>query len=134
MRRCGAAGEAGFSLVEILACLLVLVIGTLSTVAMVAYGISLTNVAQGRATGMATAMSIAVDYAPLVPNGCTWSGDNFSAKGYVNGFYVTRTEQAGDPVPGTSIRTALVEVDVFETLQGRLVTSYRQRVIREGAP
>jgi len=122
-------------MVEILACLLVLVIGMMSTIGMVVYGISLANVAQGRATGMATAMSIAVDYAPLIPAGSTWSGDTYNAKGYVNGFYVTRSEQnPGDIVPGTNIRTALVEVDVYETLQGRLITTYKQRVIREDAP
>jgi prepilin-type N-terminal cleavage/methylation domain-containing protein len=126
---------AGFTFIEVLACLLVLSLGIAAAVGMVMYGVMLATRAQGRATGMATALTVAADATPLLPPGATWSGGTGreDAKGYINGFYVVRHEALGDgPAPGFHSDT--VTVDVYDTFKGTPVTSYTTRVLRQDTP
>jgi prepilin-type N-terminal cleavage/methylation domain-containing protein len=119
----------GFTFIEVLACLLVLGLGVAAAVGMVMYGVLLATRAQGKSTGMATAMSIAVDPEPLLPAGSTWNG----REGSINSFYVVRTEgPAAVVAPGFT--TATVSVDVYDSFKGRPVTSYSTRVLRQAAP
>jgi prepilin-type N-terminal cleavage/methylation domain-containing protein len=127
--------RSGFTFIEVLACLLVLSLGIASAVGMVMYGVVLATRAQGRATGMATALTVAVDPAPLLPKGSTWSGGGGreEARGYINGYYVIRHETLGDgPAPGFHSNT--VTVDVYDTFKGSPVTSYTTRVLRQDPP
>jgi prepilin-type N-terminal cleavage/methylation domain-containing protein len=128
------ATTTGFTFIEVLACLLVLGMGVAAAVGMVMYGVMIANRAQGRATGMATALTIAVDPKPLVPAGSTWQGVvTGDCEGYINGFYVKRHESQGEVIaPG--FHSAEVSVDVFDSFQGRPVTSYTTRILRQDPP
>ncbi len=126
--------RCGFSFVEILACLIVLVLGITSAVSLVMYGVLLAARAQGKATGMATAMSIAADATPLLPENRTWNGTKGSgeASGYINNYFVVRHE-----VPSSDMNlpigfvSSVVTVDVYDTFQGHPITSYTTRVLRQ---
>ena len=123
-----------FTFVEILACLIVLVLGVTAAVSMVMYGVLLAARAQGKATGMATAMSIAADATPLLPENSTWNGSKGSgeASGYINNYYVVRHEVAtNDMVLPTGFVSSVVTVDVYDTFQGHAITSYSTRVLRQ---
>ncbi|HYE03981.1 MAG TPA: prepilin-type N-terminal cleavage/methylation domain-containing protein [Planctomycetota bacterium] len=120
----------GFTFIEILACMLVVGLGMASAVGMVMYGIGLGSTAQGKATGLVTAMSVACDARPLVAaDGWSVSAGG-DAEGWVNGFWVERHESAGDAVaPG--ITSHAVHVDVHEAWRGAVVASYSTRVLRQ---
>jgi hypothetical protein len=134
--RAGPRGSRGaFTFIEVLACLLVLSLGIASAVGMVMYGVLLATRAQGRATGMATALTVAADATPLLPAGANWTGGpgREEARGYINGFYVVRRETLGDgPAPGFHSDT--VTVDVYDTFKGAPVTSYTTRLLRQDTP
>lgn len=128
-----SAKSAGFTLIEVLAAVIILSLGLVSAIGLMLYGLQLAKVSMGRATGMATAMSVAVDPTPLLPANPLWTVSiPGTTKGYLNGFWVERTEGAAQTIaPG--ITAADVDVDVYETLKGRLVASYSQRILK-GAP
>ena len=141
--RLSAAGpgtsRAGFSFIEVLACLIVLGLGVSAAVGMVMYGVFLASRAQGMALGMSTAMTIAVDGTPLLPRGSTWNGvaGSGNGNGFINGLYVTRKEtstaEPGRTLPA-GFTSCMVDVDVYDTFKGRIVTSYSTRVLRQVAP
>lgn len=140
----------GFTLIEVLCLLLVLAIGMGGVVGLVIYGMQVSAQARGAAIGMATAVTVAKDPTPLLD--AEIAGDWTSAtydlsaggtctsecSGYVNGFYVVRTETS---VPedivatGTNgvvyLRSARVDVDVFETFKGSRVASFTTRILRQ---
>jgi hypothetical protein len=127
----------GFTFVEILACLLVLGLGVTAAVGMVMYGVFLAARAQGKATGMATALSVAVDPTPLLPPNATWSGHAGSgeADGYINNFYVIRHETSSNDIAlPAGFQASVVTVDVFDAFKGRPVASYTTRALRQSAP
>ena len=120
----------GFTLLEALACVLVLGLGFAAAIGMIIYGIQLSKVSIGRATAMATAMSVAVDPAPLQGPAPIWTMSvPGTTKGYLNGYYVERTEGAPTAVGG-GVGAADVTVEVYETLRGRLLASYNQRLLK----
>lgn len=120
----------GFTLLEALACVLVLGLGFAAAIGMIIYGIQLSKVSIGRATAMATAMSVAVDPNPLQGASPVWTVSvPGTSKGYLNGYYVERTEAAPAAVGG-GIDAADVTVEVYETLRGRLLASYNQRLLK----
>lgn len=125
--------KRGFTLIEVMAALLVLSLGILSAIGLVVYGMQLAKVSVGKATGMATAMSVAVDHKPLLPSGAFWTpsaGFAGTSEGYVNGFWVERVEGAASPV-GPGIARSSVKVDVYETLKGQLICSYSEQLVRQ---
>jgi prepilin-type N-terminal cleavage/methylation domain-containing protein len=135
------AAQAAFTLVEVLCGVMVLSLGLVVAVSMVLYGIHLGRIAIGRTTGMATAMSVAVDATPLLPASPDWTVTvPGTTRGYLNGFWVERTEDAPqtvttrnpyDTASTACITTANVTVDVYETPQGRLIASYNLRILRQ---
>lgn len=126
------AGSA-FTLIEVLASVLVLGLGLLSAVGLLLYGLQLAKLSMGRATGIATAMSVAIDPTPILPDDPLWTVTvPGTTTGYLNSYWVERREGA-ETVVAPGITAADVQVDVYETLKGRLVASYNQRLIR-GAP
>jgi prepilin-type N-terminal cleavage/methylation domain-containing protein len=129
--------QAGFTFVEILACLLVLGLGVTAAVGMVMYGVSLSARAQGRATGMATALTVTYDPTPLLPPNSTWQNSAGNASGYINNFYVMRTETSNtDPGPTLppGFKAFIVSVDVYDAFKGRIVCSYTTRLLRQDSP
>lgn len=156
--------RGGFTFVEVLAILLVVVLGLLGVVGLVSYAMLKAGHVQAGATGMATAESVALDPTPLLAAATAgdWSYTPYDmndatasrvltsqAKGYVNGYYVVRNERSDNgPDPAAPldiiakgangtvyVRSALVEVDVFEALGGRRAASYTTRILRQrGTP
>jgi Tfp pilus assembly protein PilV len=146
--------QHGFTLVEVLCLLLVMGMGMTGVVALVNYGMSVAAKARASAIGLATAVSVAKDATPLLDPAIAadWSytdyGASFdntsgtltsTASGYINGFYVERTETSlpADVIvtPGVVgpvfVRSAHVDVDVFDTYRGDLVASFTTRILRQ---
>lgn len=117
-------------MIEVLGALLVLSLGFAAAIGMVIYGFHLAKLSMGRATAMATAMSVAVD-PYLQAASATWTiSVPGTTKGYVNSYFVERTEVTTSVLPG-GITTADVAVDVYETSRGRLIASYNQRLVKK---
>jgi hypothetical protein len=152
-----------FTFVEVICILLVIAIGLMGVLGLVSYGMHVSAAAQGRLTGMMTAISVAADPTPLLdpqlPAG-SWSYTPYdmnttqstltsTAKGFINGYYVERTETSVDrsganpaltdiiamdkaqTPPEVYVRSALVTVNVYDTLGGELLTTYSTRVLRQ---
>lgn len=139
----------GFTLFEVLAMLLVLSIGLFAVVGLFIHALQTASRVQGQQIGMATAISIAYDSQPFIRDASasaesTWSAPpplsttpfSYTAKGFVNGFYVVRRETSMPDdilsgIPGSiDARSVLVDVSVFETLGGRQVASFATRMVR----
>lgn len=148
-----------FTFIEVLCVLLVVVVGVGGVVALVAYGMEVASRARGETTGLATAISIAKDadprpllapelqgdWTPPTPIAPTTSVDlshagdlKFESKGFINGFYVVRTETSTYPTDVLAAsggvvyaRSCRVEVNVYETFNGRPVTAYVTRLVRQ---
>ncbi len=145
---CGA-----FTLIEVLAILLVVSIGLAAAIGLVTYALKLSLDAQGRSTAMATAMTVAIDADPLLDPDLasdwqevsTYTFDAASGttvtRGLINGYYAIRTESADSfgilAQEGATVhaRAVRVDVDVFETLGGRMLASFSTQVVRQrGGP
>lgn len=122
--------RAGFTLVETLACLLVLSMGFAAAIVLVAYGLQIARLSLARSMGMATAITVAADPAPLLPGGSSLATSGTLTKGWINGLWVERSEDAGDLLT-TGLRSHLVRVEVFESGDGRRVCSYQERLLRQ---
>jgi prepilin-type N-terminal cleavage/methylation domain-containing protein len=129
-RRAGAAAARAFTLIEVLAALIILSLGLASAIGLVMYGMKILKLSIGRATGMATAMTAAVDAAPLHPAGDPWTTTGGVTKGYLNGYWVERVE-TDRRVLTAGMESSVVHVDVFETSKGRCVASYSERIVRQ---
>lgn len=128
-----ATRSAGFTLIEVLAALIVLTLGLLSAVGLVVYGIHLAHLSIGRTTGMATALSVAVDARPLPPPDPLWTVSGAKITGYINGFWVEREESDILPL-GPGLVSVTVHVDVFETMRGKPLASVSTRIVRRVRP
>ena len=122
--------RAGFTLIETLACLLVLSMGFAAAIVLVAYGLQLARMSQARTVGMATAITVAVDPSPLLPGGTTLTSTGTMTTGWINGLWVERNEDAGDLLT-TGLRSHLVRVEVYESGAGRRICSYQERLLRQ---
>ncbi len=146
-----AAIRGGFTFIETLACLLVLVFGLSAVLGLVMWGEHLAGDAQARSTAMLTAVTVAVDPTPLqtpvtqsawtyTPYPMDASGTQAStATGFLNGYYIVRTENSADidviaRDPGTKYvyaRSANVRVDVYDSMSGTVQASYSTRLVRQ---
>lgn len=139
----------GFTLVEILATLLLLAFGVASVIGLVRYANRLSGDAQMRSTAMATAETVLHDPEPL---GLTadigdadddgWSGPgtpsapasgsySFTTSGWINGYYLHReeTSTAADIVD-PALRWATVTVEVYAGDEDRYITTLERRMLR----
>lgn len=138
--------RTAFTYIEVLAGVLILAVGMLAIIGLVIFGQRLATRAQAQATGLATAMSIAVDPSPLAAsgdwNGAAWSRSSYDltssgsiscqTSGWVNGLYVVRTESsAAADIVGPGVRSAQVEVLVREATGGQLAAAYTTRIMRQ---
>lgn len=123
-----------FTLIEVLAGLLVVTIGMAAVVGMVAYAVVLANRSQASMTAMATAMSVLDDPLPLgrmdwlhvqAPMG----GGSGDTRGNLNGYYVIRREAVSAGI-ADGLASSRIEVDVYEGLGGRLVASIASRQVK----
>lgn len=143
----------GFTFIEVICILLVVSFGLLGVIGLVSYGMSIAAKTQGSTTGLSTAVSVAMDPRPFVPQvlASDWDYTPYdmdgsgaltsTAKGYINGFWVERTETSTDADviarSGSVVhaRAATVSVDVFETFRGNAVAAYTTQIVRQrGAP
>lgn len=120
--------SCGFTMIEVLASVLVLMVGMLAVVGMVAWGIKQASRAQAASTAMATALTVIDDPEPLLR--ADWTSFGGTAQGYLNGYYVRRSETSA----GTSSDLATnglvslqIQVDVYESLDGLPVASLSTR-------
>lgn len=117
---------AGFTLIEVMASLLVLSLALAGAIALIQHGLRMASLAAGRSTGMATAVSVAMDAAPLLDADATWNGSS----GYINGYYVIREEKRDGLLPGNGLGSAAVKVTVYESVNGVQVAYFATRIVR----
>lgn len=142
---CRASGA--FTFIETLCILLVVSSGLLGILGLVKWGMTSAAKAQGRLTGLATAVAVANDpqpmrsidwtYTPYAFDDTTSFEQSSSARGFLNGYWVERTEtsKASDVIAAHGgqvyMRSALVRVEVFASLNGTVLASYQMRVVRQ---
>lgn len=143
--------RSAFTLVEVVVVVLILAIGLGSAAALAAMARRWAGEAQGRFTGTMTASTVLSDREPLGlmadvgdGDGDGWEGSgSFSwtgaytlrDQGEVNGFWLRRVEESGlGDIIDARRRWAMVTVDVFWGVEGRYLTTLRERILREGAP
>lgn len=130
------SARSGFTFIEVLAGLIILVVGLFALIALVMYGQRLATRAQAQAQGMSTALSVTVDASPLVaaPADWTtsWAGDNCTSRGWINGLWVERDETStvADRIT-PEVRSAQVVVRVREGVGGAPVAGVTTRIMRQ---
>lgn len=142
--------DRGFTLLEVLATLLLLAVGVTSIIGMVRYGTRVSSEAQMRATALIVADTVTVDPTPGRLTADSGDADDdgwrlgsgslaapasgsyaFTVQGYLNSFYVRRTEisEVGDIIDRGQ-RWARITVDVYAGSEDRHLTTVRQRLLR----
>lgn len=121
---------AGITLIETVACLLLLVIGCMAVLGLLLHGIGLAERAQQAATGIQTARTVLADPAPIGMLDRTVSGGTVT--GYINGYFVRRTvESEPDLAPdGNVIDIATVTAEVFHARNGAPIATLHERQVR----
>lgn len=117
-----------FTLIEVLASLLIITTGMLAVVGMIAFGIRQASRGQASATAMATALTVLEDPAPLGATDWTRTGGN--AQGYLNGYYVVRavdSSASAASLTGNGLASEAIRVDVYESSGGAAVASMSTR-------
>ena len=100
-----------FTLIECLAVMMVLVVGLLSAIAVIRYGVRLARDAQAAALAMPTAMTVMRDVRPLGVTATDFAPAGTDAwQGYVNGMWVRRTIYDKEVKGGQTFATVHVEV------------------------
>lgn len=124
----------GMTLIEVVASLLLLVVGGLAVLGLILYGITLANQAQESATGMETARTVLADRQPIGLKDRTVSGNTMS--GYLNGYFIRRTEEPDPPltIKNNALQTITVTAEVFRAGQGTRVATLRERQVVACAP
>jgi prepilin-type N-terminal cleavage/methylation domain-containing protein len=141
--------DHAFTLLEVLATLLILVLGMLSTVALVRFGVRVAQRSQIQATGLVTAQTVLIDRCPdgRAPGVADWTVSSASGtpgpaaaysetiQGRVNGYFVRRSEAsvAADAVDSRA-RWVSVEVEVWTGEDGEHVTALKARMLRRWLP
>jgi len=142
--------RSGFTLIEVVATLLLVSVGITAVIGMTRLGVRWSGEAIGATSGLPTALSVLADARPggrtadaTDADGDKWSlisgsltipatGDyEFVTAGIVNGYYVRRVEKsvAADILDGHG-RQADVTVDVFWGREGHYVNGLKRRICR----
>lgn len=117
-----------FTMIEVLASVLVLMVGMLAVVGMVAWGVKQASRAQAASTAMATALTVIDDAEPLLR--ADWTSFGSTSQGYLNGYYVRRTESTAGTsaaLQANGLVSVQISVDVFESMDGLPVASLTTR-------
>jgi prepilin-type N-terminal cleavage/methylation domain-containing protein len=142
--------KSAFTLIEVLATLLLLAIGVTAIIGMVRYGTRISTTAQMRATALIVAETVTVDPTPggLTADGGDADGDGwrlvsgtlstpdsgsyaFQVQGYVDGFYVQRKESSEiRDIVDPATRWAHIIVDVYAGGDDIHLTTASQRILR----
>ncbi len=123
--------HSGMTLIEVMACVLVISLSLLAACAMILYGLRLVAKAHGLTVGTATAMTVLADPTPLKTDP-TLSPDSPTTQGYLNGLWVVRAESNELQLNGINSRlvTVTVDVDVYEAQNGLPLVSVSRRLLR----
>jgi len=117
----------GFTLIEVLAVVMVLVFGMLSAIAILHYGVHLARDSQASALAMPTAMTVMRDTHPLgVPTSDFDRAGADAWEGYVNGMWVRRKVYDKEVKGGQTFAT--VQVDVFWGKESSRTLSLTERI------
>ncbi len=121
----------GFTLIEVMACTLILAMALTAACGLILYGLHLVRSAHGRTVGMATAMSVIADPSPLQTDP-SMSPNAPTSSGYLNGLWVVRTESEETPLDGAigTLVAVTVTVDVSEANNGEVFVCTSRRMIR----
>lgn len=142
-----------FTLLEILATLLLVVMGVSAVIGMMRYATRIGIAAQMRATALACAETVVEDPTPggRTPDAGDadkdgWYGPGslqappagdytFTVYGWFNGYYLLRKESsvAADIIDDT-VRWATVTVQIYAGQEGEHLTSIRRRLLRRVKP
>lgn len=124
--------RTGFSLVEVLACVLVLGLGLIAATSLLLYGLQLAREARGRTMGMATALAVLNDATPIAtdPAVSPVADADGAAEGYLNGLWVVRRESDELVLDGANLVAVTVHVDVYEGQDGHCYASVSERKLR----
>lgn len=146
----GAVRTRGFSLPEVVATVLIVLVGLAAVLGMARLGIRWSGEAMAASTGMATAMSAIADAQPGGRTADAGDADQdgwrlasgpiaipgtgpytFTVEGTLNGYYVRRVESSSaTDIIDLHSRAADVSADVFWGQEGRYVTGLKQRIVR----
>lgn len=146
----------GFTMIEVLATLLVVSLGLTAAIGLFGYGLKLSVEAQARASALATAATVLHDPTPLLDPDLAgdWTAGTYdfdadrgsaTSQGLINGWFVQRREStsvddiiAHRVVAGAQVvyaRSVHVEVDVYDAQGSRLLASLDRRFVRQrGGP
>jgi len=129
------AHRRGFTLIEVMACVMILAMALTAACGLILYGLHLARSAHGRHIGMATALTVLHDASPI-PTDPSLSPAGATTAGYLNGLWVVRSESAATPLDGAGGRLVAVDVDVdvFVAENGGCVASLHRRLIRKVKP
>lgn len=149
MSRTSGPNRCAFTLLEVMAMLLVITIGLLAVIGLFLHGTRTAALAQASSTAMSTAISVTYDETPWQDpafyQAADWTstvtGSGRTDSGFLNGYWVERVEtwtvddvvaqNAGAPV----MYTARVEVAVKDANRGATVASYAARLLHlDGRP
>lgn len=121
----------GFTLIEVMACTLILAMALTAACGLILYGLHLVRSAHGRTVGMATAMSVIADPSPLRTDP-SMSPNAPTSSGYLNGLWVVRTESEETPLDGAigTLVAVTVTVDVSDANNGEVFVCTSRRMIR----
>jgi type II secretory pathway pseudopilin PulG len=146
--------QRAFTFIEVLAILLLVGLGLTSILGLVLFATKRSETERLRSLGLATAMTVAYDDQPLLsaeasgdwnrsafPMDSTGATTTVETKGYINGFYIIRTE-SGDHADNhtsssgtTYARPTRVQVRVYSYLSGSEIAAYACTLTRQrGAP
>ena len=132
--------SSGFTILEVLGALLIIVIGVTASVGLFQLGLKRNMATVSAALALRTAETALVDRQPygLVAdlsdaNGDGWTTEVTAGKtvdsGFLNGFWVRRTEDPGTAIDA-SAQWAMVTVEVFQGSSGGLVAGLSRRMLK----
>ena len=121
--------RSGFSLIEVLACVLMLGMALLAATSLLLYGLQLARVARGKSMGMATALAVLYDSAPIATDAAATPA-GATTQGWLNGLWVVRSESDETVLDGAKLVAVTVHVDVYEGENGYCYASVSGRMLR----
>jgi Tfp pilus assembly protein PilV len=121
--------RVGFSLIEVLACVLMLGMALLAATSLLLYGLQLARVARGKSMGMATALAVLYDPAPIATDAAATPA-GATTQGWLNGLWVVRSESDETVLDGAKLVAVTVHVDAYEGENGQCYASVSGRMLR----
>ncbi len=123
--------DRAFTLIEVMASVLVLTFALTAACAMILYGLQLARSTHGMSLGMSTALAVFEDPSPMKTDP-TFTSSGGTASGYLNGLWVERRESDETPLEGPLGTTVAVtvHVDVRDGADGTMYASITGRLIR----